>query len=351
MNPIADSPQAKEADSAVQLSKDTPASHMREKSEHPCPICGTPTTVLYEKMYDDRYGYPGAFTLMTCEKCGHRHVPSAFTPEQLGVLYSEYYPRSTMSVDDYVPYTEAHGFASWFNGERCSAFRWVPKNVRILDIGCGFCQTLGYHNNRGCESYGVEVDTNARRVAEKFGLNVQIGVFDASKYPADFFDYVTMDQVIEHVVDPNLVFAGIHQVLKPGGTAIFSTPYSHSLPARIFGRRWINWHIPYHIQHFSRDSFCLACENAGLELAATRTITHSEWLGYQWMHSLSYPRIGQPSRFWSPHPDKASLYRKARVRVSIILHRLKVDHLLTRLFDLMGKGDNMLYFVRKPAAT
>jgi len=301
-------------------------------------------------MYDDRYGYPGTFALKHCPGCGHRHIAASFTPEQLGNLYSDYYPRSAMSVDSYAPYTEAKGFTAWFNGERCSAFRWVPERVKVLDIGCGFCQTLGYHNNRGCESHGVEVDTNAKRVADKFGLNVKIGVFDAANYAADYFDYVTLDQVIEHVVDPHQMFTGIARVLKPGGTAIFSTPFSRSLPARIFGRRWINWHTPYHLQHFSRESFRLACEKAGLELVQTRTLTHSEWLGYQWMHTLSYPAIGEPSLFWTAHPDKSSHYRKPLVRLAMIAHRLKMDHVLTRLFDLFGRGDNILYFVRKPLA-
>ncbi|MDB5807761.1 MAG: hypothetical protein JWN73_5083 [Betaproteobacteria bacterium] len=315
---------------------------------HECPICDASTTVLYDEIYDDRYGYPGRFELCSCARCGHRHLNASFTPEQLGTLYSDYYPRSSFSVDDYAPHVAVGGFSAWFNGERCAAFRWVPERVRILDIGCGFCQTLGYHNNRGCESFGVEIDTNAKRVADKFGLNVKIGVFDPRDYPADYFDYVTLDQVIEHVVDPRQMFAGIRQVLKPGGTAILSTPNSHSLPARIFGRCWLNWHAPYHLQHFSRESFGRACEQAGLKLVETRTVTHSEWLGYQWQHYLRFPQPGQPSAFWSRTPIADSMARKILFRALGIIHRLKVNHVLTRLFDLFGGGDNILYFVRKP---
>ena len=146
------------------------------------------------------------------------------------------------------------------------------------------------------------------------------------------------------------MFAGISQVLKPGGTAIFSTPYSYSLPARIFGRTWMNWHTPYHLQHFSHASFRLACEKAGLELLKTRSITHSEWLRYQWLHSLRYPRIGQPSLFWAPREGNGLSFGNIRVRALNLMHRMKINHLLTRLFDLLGKGDNALYFVRKPAA-
>jgi len=303
---------------------------------------------MHEGMYDDRYAYPGAFTLLTCDNCGHRCIDATFTPAQLGILYSEYYPRSSMSVEDYKPYPEVRGFSAWFKGERCSAYHWVPRNVRVLDIGCGFCGTLGYHKSRGCEAYGVEVDSNAKRVADKYGLKVRIGVFSAADYEPAFFDYVTMDQVIEHVTNPRDVFAGICQVLKPGGTAIFSTPYSRSIPSLLFGRRWLNWHTPYHLQHFSRDSFRMACEKAGLELVEARSITNVEWLRYQWLHNLRFPSLGEPSTFWSPEARPGRSFGNLRVRALNLLHTYRINHLLTRLFDWLGRGDNMLYFVRKP---
>jgi len=330
------------------MSVNTP-SHPGGGTGQSCPICTSATHLMYDGMYDDRYGYPGAFELLACASCGHRHIDAIFTPEQLGVLYSEYYPRSSMSVDDYAPYPEVGGFSSWFKGERCSAYHWVPKNVRILDIGCGFCGTLGYHKNRGCEVYGVEVDTNAKRVADKFGFNVKIGVFSADDYPADFFDYVTMDQVIEHVVNPHEVFAGIHRVLKPGGTAVFSTPYSRSMPSLLLGRRWLNWHTPYHLQHFSHASFRSACEKAGLELVKMRNITNTEWMRYQWLHWLRFPALGETSAFWVPREEQGPSFGGLRLRSFGLLYRYKVYHVLTRLFDWLGRGDNMLYFVRKPA--
>jgi 2-polyprenyl-3-methyl-5-hydroxy-6-metoxy-1,4-benzoquinol methylase len=304
---------------------------------------------MYDGMYDDRYAYPGTFTLRACDGCGHRHLDADFRPEQLGILYSEYYPRSSISVDDYAPYVEVGGARAWFQGERCSAFRWVPRDVRILDIGCGFCSTLGYHAARGCDVYGVEADSNARRVAEKFGFKVKIGLFSAADYPADFFDYVTMDQVIEHVTQPHEVLSGIRQVLKPGGTAIFSTPFSRSIPAMLFGRRWLNWHTPYHLQHYSRESFRQACEQAGLELVSTRSLTNAEWLRYQWAHSARFPRLGQPSPFWSHGVEPSRSFSAILARLLEQMHRFKLNHLLTRLFDALGRGDNRLYFVRKPA--
>lgn len=311
-----------------------------------CPVCNSLPIVIGDR-YDDRYGYHGAFPLLQCQNCGHAFLQGEFSPELLRDLYSNYYPRSTFDLESYKPYQERDGFKDWLDGEKSSTFRWVPRNVRVLDIGCGFGESLGYHQARGCDVYGVEADENIHRVAEKFGYKVHVGLFDASIYEPEFFDYVTMNQVIEHVTDPLSTLRGVARILKPGGTAILSTPNASGWGAKIFGRRWINWHAPYHVQFFSRRSMQLAAEQAGLVVAEVKTITNSEWLYYQWIHLVTYPKPGEPSRFWSPNHDGMTLLQMRILRALGIIHRNKIDHLLTRFFDSLGLGDNYVFVLKK----
>lgn len=313
-----------------------------------CPVCGSVSTGALKKLWDDRYAYPGEFTLMRCANCGHEFLDCDMTPGQLGELYTNYYPRKTFDVTQFKPHEEASGLGAWFNGLNSSAFRGVPKNVRVLDVGCGFGQSLGYHTARGCDVYGVEADENIRRVAEKFGFKVHVGLFDDRIYEAGFFDYVTMDQVIEHVTDPLSTLRGVARILKPGGIAILSTPNAGGWGARLFGHRWINWHAPYHVQFFSRHSMQIAAEQAGLVVAKVKTITNSEWLYYQWTHLVTYPKPGEPSRFWSPNRDGMTLLQGRILRVLELMHRIKINHLLTRFFDSLGLGDNYVFVLKKP---
>jgi len=300
-----------------------------------------------KEVYDDRYGYPGCFSLLKCPECSHTFLDGAFSTEALRNLYSNYYPRSTFDVKNYRPYQEVKGFGAWFDGAMSATFRWVPRNVRILDIGCGFGESLGYHQARGCDVYGVEADENIRRVADRFGYKVHVGLFDSNVYEGNFFDYVTMSQVIEHVTDPVETLNGIKRILKPEGVAILSTPNANGWGARVFGRRWINWHVPYHLQFFSVRSMRLAAERAGLVLERTMTITPSAWLHFQWIHLLCYPQERKPSAFWTPGILK-SRNQNWVIRLLIFIHRCKLDHVITRLFDALGMGDNRLYFLRKP---
>ena len=312
-----------------------------------CPICSSSDSFFLMPVYDDRYGYDGRFPLHQCKTCDHKFLHANFNPDMLKTIYTDFYPRSALYLETYEPRKEIRGFQSWLNGENRLAYSWVPKNVRILDIGCGFGETLGYHRARGCDVYGVEVDENIRRVAEKFGFNVHVGLFDPDIYDAGFFDYVTMDQVIEHVTDPLETLRGIARILKPGGVAILSTPNSHGWGAMIFGRRWINWHAPYHLHHFSIRSMKFATQKTGLTVKKTRTITSSEWLYYQWNHLVTYPAMGTPSGFWSPEQD-LPLKQKIGMGILSLVHKTKFNHVITRLFDTLGSGDNRLFFLRKP---
>jgi SAM-dependent methyltransferase len=156
-----------------------------------------------------------------------------------------------------------------------------------------------------------------------------------------------MDQVIEHVTDPLSTLRGVARILKPGGTAIFSTPNAGGWGAKIFGRRWINWHAPYHVQFFSRRSMQLAADQAGLVMVEVKTVTNSEWLYYQWIHLTTYPKLGEPSSFWSPNHQERTLLQNRILRVLELMHRYKINHLLTRFFDSLGLGDNFVFVLKK----
>jgi len=311
-----------------------------------CLVCKSSNTVPKQKLRDDRYGYPGLFELTMCRNCGHAFLKSNFSSNQLTQLYSNYYPRSVFSLEKYHAHEEKKGFISWFDGSRSSAHSWVPRNVRILDIGCGFGESLGYHKARGCDVYGVEADKNILRVADKYGFKVHTGLFNPNIYEPDFFDYVTMNQVIEHVTDPLKTLHGVANILKTGGKTVITTPNAQGWGAKVFANLWINWHAPYHLQFFSKKSMQIAAKKNGFHVIKTLTITSSEWLNYQWMHLITYPNLGKPSAFWSNH-KKPNVYEKILLIFFTLFHKSKINHFLTRFLDTIEIGDNFLFILEK----
>jgi SAM-dependent methyltransferase len=195
--------------------------------------------------------------------------------------------------------------------------------------------------------YGVEADANARRVADKYGFKVHIGLFEAQDFKPNMFDYVTLSQVLEHVVDPIKTLRDVSTVLKEGGFAIISMPNANGWGAKVFGRRWINWHIPYHLQFFSDNSMSKAAKQAGLELVRNSTVTSSNWIVHQLVHLIEYPAQGNSSAYWAGKGRSSGIVNKM-IRKTISASRLfLVPQLLTRFMDLLGRGDNRVLILKK----
>ncbi len=312
-----------------------------------CPICGSSRTRVHlSGLYDDRYGFPGRFDLLECGDCDHRFLATAFSPGELGRLYTDYYPRSSLDLDAWQPHRELGWLRTRLNREHSAVFRWVPRNCRVLDVGCGFGESLGYHRARGCEVAGIEADENIERVGRKFGFEVKVGLFSAADYPPAHFDYVTLDQVIEHSAAPLQLLRDAAAVLKPGGTVLLGTPDARSLLAGLFGSRWVHLHTPYHLQLFCRRSLEAAAEAAGLEVSWIRHISSPRWYGFQWLHLLSRPAPDSASLFWragSTWPPGRLVARKALSG----LGRLGFNHVLAFGLDGIGRGDNLVAALRK----
>lgn len=313
-----------------------------------CKICESSNLKCVYNIYDDRYAYKELFDLYECQNCEHKFLNHSLTDFDLTKLYTDYYPRKNLNVDDYKPHTFTRSFKSWLNGEKAASHTYVPKDVKILDIGCGFGEAIGYHQNRNCEAYGIEADSNVKKVIDKFGLNIKIGLFNKDLFAKSYFDYVTMDQVLEHSIDPIETLNGINHVLKVNGYLVISIPNANSLSANLFKKRWINWHTPYHLQFFSKKSIALLANNTGFNIESINTITSSEWFYYQWLHLFLAGSESEKSVFWDAERSrKRNIPEKIVSKIITIAHKTKVNHLTTRLLDSIGKGDNFVVILKK----
>lgn len=314
-----------------------------------CIICKQGEVEPGYRLYDDRYGYPGHFSTFFCQACGHGLLEHDIRDEDIEMLYTQYYPRLSCQADEHVAVKPGRGwFRTWFNGEYANAYRWVPEEVRVLDIGCGQGEALAYHEARGCEAWGTEADRNVASSVARFGYNINIGIFNKEDYPGKYFDYVTLDQVVEHLRDPLGSLKDIRQILKPGGKLVISTPNHKGLSARFFGRKWLHWHVPYHMHFFTRDSLNELAVAAGFEVLICRTVTNAAWLYMQMMHMCNYPNEGKPSVYWKDH--KKLVYMdtaRPAVRLIQLLFKLRVLHIANKIMDVLGIGDNYLIVLRK----
>ena len=132
------------------------------------------------------------------------------------------------------------------------------KEGSLLDIGGGTGAFVKYiqENNPGIAACLVELNRKEVERAQKDGLKAYYGRVQDLSLQADFFDFITMFEVVEHV--PLQEFSSICQTvldkLKPGGIFIFSTPDGHCTLNYLFNMLYVS-HIPEHIYIYTADWF------------------------------------------------------------------------------------------------
>jgi SAM-dependent methyltransferase len=313
-----------------------------------CVACKGGRLVAGRDVFDDRYGAPDLFRLVTCEDCGHLMTAPPLAESDLPDLYSTYYPRRDESV------AAIQAQAARFDGAFAGLKRWLmgtdnqgqylaKPGETILDVGCGSGLSLLEAKALGAEPFGIEADPNVGPLARHLGVTVHIGnIFDVP-FPERRFDLVAMNQVIEHVADPERTLLAIRERLAMGGRLVAAFPNQQSFWRRICGERWLNWHIPFHLNHFNARSFRLLAERCGYTVVRQRSVTPTVWTLMQLRVWRETPVRGVPSPTWSTaaagNKDLSSrLLRKVRI---VLL--LPLITLINRAIDALGAGDSLMF--------
>lgn len=111
------------------------------------------------------------------------------------------------------------------NYEFCATYikNWsAGKSINVLDYGCGAGQIVSKLRDVGIDAKGCDLfyggGDRSKMVPEQlFGTVIRPMENGLIPFPAEGFDFVVNNQVLEHVEDLDHVLSEIHRVLKPGG--------------------------------------------------------------------------------------------------------------------------------------
>lgn len=124
---------------------------------------------------------------------------------------------------------------AWLQGQFDAAMELNRKNIlaacphpvdTMLDLGCDDgAWSLRVAEASGAKTVqGIELVAGRADIARGRGLAVSVAdLAERLPLPAEAFDLVHANQVIEHVPDIDLFASEIFRVLRPGGTSIIST--------------------------------------------------------------------------------------------------------------------------------
>lgn len=99
----------------------------------------------------------------------------------------------------------------------------------VLDFGCNWGKWASMALAHGCAVYGVDVNRDAAAFCAARGIKM-LGQAELGQAR---FDFINVDQVMEHLTEPLGVARLLAEALKPGGFMKLGTPDNPKLPRQL----------------------------------------------------------------------------------------------------------------------
>jgi len=151
----------------------------------------------------------------------------------------------------------------------------LPAGSSVLDLGCGNGTFLALFRGRGWKLFGTDFSPTGIAIARENFPDIQFFLADSTSPTAEILarvgsvDVVLSTEVIEHLYDPRGFLRNAHQLLKPGGKLVLSTPYHgyfKNLMLALTGKLDQHFTVLWdhgHIKFWSRKTLTHALKEAG----------------------------------------------------------------------------------------
>ncbi|TLY33093.1 MAG: class I SAM-dependent methyltransferase, partial [Ignavibacteria bacterium] len=152
-------------------------------------------------------------------------------------------------------------------------YRHLPKQdgQRILDVGSAYGFFLIFAKESGLDAYGLEISSETSRYAKDHGIKVLNTTMVEANFQYGFFDIVTMNNVLEHTLDPTAEVAKAYTILKKSGIIFVAVPNFDSLVAQVDNYLWKMKSWPNHLFYFTEATLSKILEKAGFRVAEVFT--------------------------------------------------------------------------------
>ncbi len=147
------------------------------------------------------------------------------------------------------------------------------KGKKIIDIGCGYGNFLGFCHKNGYEATGVEPGRQAvEYIKNKFNLSVyQTNIEDFVKMTKEKYHVAVLLDVLEHMREPYKILTDVRDnILEDEGILVVRTPNEFNKLQLIANQeyRLKNWWIsaPQHINYFTIAHLEKLITNCGYEV-------------------------------------------------------------------------------------
>jgi len=231
-----------------------------------CSICKNKDSKLKIKDYPG-YIENSYFDIYYCDKCDTSFIDT----KNINLsIYNTIYkmldnnPDSVRAYDRYLNYSKKikeykNPFLFLINSENTyyPIYEFIKnkKNLRILEIGCGYGYLTYALKTLGHLTTGIDISKEAINFAnENFGDNYYSGdLLNEDFFNKNEFDLIIATELIEHLTDAPLFIELCKKLLKPKGQLIITTP-SKDWGSCVTDSYWFTDNPPVHTLWLSKKS-------------------------------------------------------------------------------------------------
>jgi 2-polyprenyl-3-methyl-5-hydroxy-6-metoxy-1,4-benzoquinol methylase len=304
-----------------------------------CIQCGGRLVPTEQHLYDTRFGIDYECGAAICTTCGLEQIFPAPRQKELTKYYEGFYNFAGTDKSKYERLRQHFLFSPiyriWLAIDGDVSFCSYTGEGRLLDVGCNEGRGLTFYGNNGFDAEGLELNRVAAKSARSRGFIVHEGTVDRFE-PKSNYDVVVLSNVLEHSLEPHAMLEHVSRVLTPGGLVWISCPNSRSWLRKLFGAHWINWHVPFHISHFSSETLRVLLNEQGFELRSTNNETPALWVAYSII-----------ARFWSKRGRTTSALRNPLLLAALMLLVRGFFFPLLWIGNRMGRGDCLVVVAEK----
>jgi 2-polyprenyl-3-methyl-5-hydroxy-6-metoxy-1,4-benzoquinol methylase len=212
--------------------------------------------------------------IVKCRDCGLVF----FNPQPSGEYLRNYYSSQTgylSSIEENLKSFEADS-TSWqqtANYILHKIYQHMPeeKGQRILDVGSAYGFFLIFAKKRGLDVRGLELSTETSRYARHQGIEVWNTSLTDMDLEERSFDIVTMNNVLEHTLDPFAELKKAFSILKPSGILYVGVPNWDSMVSRVDGFSWKMKSWPNHLFYFTAETLGRMLAESGFKIRESFT--------------------------------------------------------------------------------
>ena len=249
-----------------------------------CPICSSNDCTIYIKpnvdivdpikLYGATSGIKGTQTIVICKKCNMKYENPRFSENLILKAYS---------------YNNEINHDTQYN-LRVKSFKdmlesLINKNAipnsktKLLDVGTASGAFIEAACQLGFKASGIEPSFELVEKGLERNLDIKQGSIEKNNLKDNFFDIITLMDVIEHICYPKDGLIKIKKKLKTNGLLIINVPDHGSLIARLMGKKFW-WYISVHLHFFTYATITKLLLETGFEVSHKQNYWQTLNFGY-----------------------------------------------------------------------